>query len=118
MVFSIARLENLADTIIQATDKLLNDTINDLKGESRQDVEVIYQTSLVFKDKLGQCTPDSVLTERFRHDLRAPLNSMIGFSELMLIAKDRKLLFTEQQHQLLKNIHESSLSITQILDEL
>lgn len=118
MIFSIDQLESLTDTIIQATDSLLNDTTNTLKEQPREDVEVINQTSHVFKDMLGQCTPDLVLTERFRHDLRAPLNSMLGFSELMLITKNRKTLFTEQQNQLLKNIHESSVSITKILDEL
>ena len=118
MIFSIDQLDSLTNTIIQATDNLLNDKINILKGQPRQDIEVIHQTSLVFKNMLGQCTPDLVLTERFRHDLRAPLNSMLGFSELILTTSNPKSLFTEQQNQLLKNIHKSSVSITKILDEL
>jgi signal transduction histidine kinase len=50
------------------------------------------------------------------HDLRSPLNSILGFSELLLTGIDGEL--TEDQREMLKTVHDSGRELLQQIDDI
>jgi signal transduction histidine kinase len=50
------------------------------------------------------------------HDLRSPLNSILGFSELLLTGIDGEL--TEDQRAMLKTVHDSGRELLQQIDDI
>lgn len=109
----VARLNQLADTLLESVANLLNDG---LAPNQQDDIGKIESTTQTFKERLSQMPTNEVLTARYRHDLRSPLNSMIGFAELLLFEEGHD--FSENQRDQLGIIRKATLSIIETLDKL
>ena len=61
------------------------------------------------KNIASKMQPRSAILSMMSHDLRTPLNSILGFSELLLEGMNG--ILTESQADFVKNIHESALEL-------
>lgn len=109
----INSLNTSADDLLKSADILLN---GGLEASQQDDINKIRTTTETFKHRLAQMPTDGVMTERYRHDLRSPLNSMIGFAELLLFEEAHD--FSDSQREQLDMIRKFALSIIDTLDKL
>ncbi len=113
------QLYTLVDLLIEEAHLLMAQTSGPDTLGLRDDLDALVQAVGHFAlrlDEVESNTRAGMTSAALLHDLRAPLGSALGLSELLVDhAED---LLTTHQHRLLQHIYTTSYDLLDIVDEL
>jgi signal transduction histidine kinase len=100
----VANIVNRSQLLLAGVHGTLSESLID-------DLQQVYQSSLRFHDRLEQALlTDEEKSNQLLHDLRGPLNVVIGYSEIMLDGMDGPV--NDSQRRLLENIHKDAMIVS------
>ncbi|GEM_PF-2959654 len=102
--------------IIRNTDTLLSEVEGHLLPEQHEDLSEIHAANLKLARILNQVAKGEWEGESMIHDLRSPLNIIIGYSEILL--DDKKGDLNSSQMGYLRAIYEDGLTVSNTLGEI
>lgn len=97
--------------IVNRSQFLLAGVYGELTQSLLNDLQQVYESSLRFHDRLEQALlTDEQKSNQLLHDLRGPLNVVIGYAEMMLDGMDGPV--NDSQRRLLENIYKDAMIVS------
>jgi signal transduction histidine kinase len=104
-------------TITEQISQLLAGQSGEFNPEIREDLVQIYDSSQLLHLRLERALNSQAVSDnRLMHELRGPLNIIVGYSEIMLDGLDGTL--NNMQRLVLENVLENGLALSARLLEL
>ncbi|MDX1994090.1 MAG: histidine kinase dimerization/phospho-acceptor domain-containing protein [bacterium] len=109
-------LMDTVEAVLLRTSKLMEETGILLEPMQREDLAEIREGTLRLMRLLEKVAAGTWKPNSLVHDLRSPLNIIIGYSEMLL--DDKTAPFSDSQRGELNFIHETGLELAKRINEL
>ncbi len=101
---------------IQQSATVLSSGDDRLGEELQRDLHQIEKNAGLLDERINQALAENPpVTNKLLHDLRSPLNLIVGFTEMLL--DDETSTFSREQHLHLRRIHDGALRVADFIGE-